>query len=321
MNVFQTLDEIECNSNVHCDPFQSSLIIACYASSTSVELQDTMGFDMTGPSHAMFEASNHALLSRALAPQPSLNIMHHAIRLVSCTPLRALIATSGESWFFSKRLAGEAHAAANEFESLKLQLRNWTNPIAASDPSSSFGIPPTNTPFATALSSSLEIIKLATLTPSPHTTLAFGPEVAIYFASLVLWAATFAGISRAEAAGRTFPQDDETAEFEPRRAERLVQQWLPLATADLLNAVSTGVSAADPAAPMYTEVSAGTLSQGIPPSAALESWRTGVGSVVRWTSWVLSGAGHRNSGAGELVEGAVGVLEKLGRSGWVSGWF
>jgi hypothetical protein len=226
--------------------------------------------------------------------------MHHAVHLISCTPLRALIATSGESWFFSKKLAGDADTAANEFESLKLQLRSWTGPTTTPDPSSSFGIPPSNSLFASAVSSALEIVKLATSTPTPHSTLAFGPEMALYFAALVLWAATFAGITRAEASGSTFPQDDETAEFEPPRAEELVKQWLPLATADLTSS----------ALPLC-----------IPPVAVLDSWRTGVGSVVRWTGWVLGGAGHRTSGAGELVEGAVGVLEKLGRSGWVAGWF
>jgi hypothetical protein len=43
--------------------------------------------------------------------------------------------------------------------------------------------------------------------------------------------------------------------------------------------------------------------------------------VIRWTAWVLGGGGHRGSGAGELIEGSIGVLEKLGRSGWVQSWF
>jgi hypothetical protein len=307
MNIFQTLEEIGCNSKIHCDPFQSALIVACYASSTTLQLQDTMDC-MTGPTHAMFEPSNHSLLSRALAPQSSVLIMHHAVHLISCTPLRALIATSGETWFFSQKLAGDAETAAAEFERLQLQLRAWTNLTAPSAPSSSFGIPPTNTPFADAVSSALAILKLATTTSLPHSTLAFGPEMAIYFAALVLWAATYAAIIRAEANGSTFPQDDETAEFEPPRAEELVKQWLPLAVAD----VNASTSSDNPALPLC-----------IPPVAVLDSWRVGVGGVVRWTAWVLGGAGQRASGAGELVEGAVGVLEKLGRSGFVASesWF
>jgi hypothetical protein len=301
MSVFQVLEEIECNPGFRLDSFQSAVIVASYAAYTSHHSQDPYAIPL-------FDIANHEVLGRALCDHTCIRIMHQTVRLIACTPLRALIATSGESWFFSKRLANEAHIAAEEFKYLKFNVRNWTMPSDLSSQSR----------YAISITSALEIIKIAmTAADRPHATLAFGPELGLYFASLVMWASTFAGLSRAEACGHSFPRDDETAEFEPPRAEGLVRNWLPLAPGDIHTAIAAGSAA--PGMQVYPD---GTIVHcQIPPLENLDSWRRGVGSVIRWSAWVLGGASHRSSGAGELIEGAVGVLEKLGRSGWEGAWF
>jgi len=56
-------------------------------------------------------------------------------------------------------------------------------------------------------------------------------------------------------------------------------------------------------------------------SDGLREWRMGVGTVLRWAAWVVGGGDASESGVGELMNGACGVLGKLGKKGWDEGWF
>jgi len=287
------------------------------------------------------------------------------VQLISLVPFRALIATSGESWFFSKRLARDSKTAAEEYERLQHEMRTWTTPSAAFCMDSVLS--PADSAFVQAVSIALNIIQEATLAPDAHLTLSFGPDLALYFASLVLWAATFAGISHGGRSPLKSEDDSDPFEWEPRRAESLVISFVPEAFSDL-NLQSSNANASPQAMPMTSspplamqgahtimapqmQQSYSTLANSglapavssphmlsgmlpshgsvammslpplVPPPSKLQSWRMGVGAVLRWSAFVLSGAGHRNSGAGQLVEGAIGVLEKVGRSGWSGSWF
>lgn len=298
-DVYQSLDIMLHHDNQvpRFEPFQCALITACHASSVVSQRQeaDNGAFVPATAAHPIFEASNVAVLEQALCPQANVLIAHHMVRLAAHSPIRALLAVSGESWVFSQRLSSDALVAAAEFETLEAELQSWSETLQQPFPW------PTSTEMRSdtheALQRALDIVRLALDMESRN--LAFGGELAVYYSSLVLWACTFRAVCKAEAAGLKF-EDDDTAEFAAPRAEQDARYFLQLAEADV-NSSDTGV--------------------GIPPADRVDRWRFGVGSILTWSAWVIGGSGMRRGGAGELIEGAVGVLERLGRRGWVGGWF
>jgi hypothetical protein len=297
-NIEQSLDGVMSSEAkaTRFEPFQCSLIIACHAASVVSMKQDLeqAPYIPARASHQLFEIEYTSTMESVLCPHTNVRIMHHAVVLASVTPLRALLATSGESWVLSQRLSHEALLAAAEFATLKTELHTWTNNL---QPPAFFWTDPTATnPSLEALQQALNILELALDTDPKN--LAFGSEMALYYASLVLWSATFAAVAKAEATGLKFETDD-TAEFEAPRAEHDTRYFVRLAKSDLSSLVGDG----------------------IPSIEGVDRWRFGVGAVLRWSGWVVGGAGSRSSGVGELMEGAVGVLERLGRSGWVGDWF
>jgi hypothetical protein len=324
--------------------------MACYATDTMVQLHNPPGFPCAA--HPIFEASHRELLAKALVQHESIQIMHRAVQLVSLIPFKALIATAGESWFFSRKLAGDANTAAEEFKRLKAELCHWST---GSVDTTGF-IPTGSTKYYNAVSVSLQIIQIAVSASSPHITLSFGPELALYIATIVLWSAAFSGLKHARASGRvSISTDVDPAEWEALRAENLVKEFLPLARNDVAEALTNVTStqhqqqqqrqqpqpqrsSADnlgltatvglPIAEVFPLVDTTASAFGVaptapafPPAKAIDSWVTGVGSVIRWSAFVLGGSGQRQSGAGEMIEGTIGVLEKLGRSAWIRSWF
>jgi hypothetical protein len=338
--VNQLLENIGSNINVACDSFQSALVLACYAASTTAQVSGPTGTYATA-THPVFDHAHHHELSKTLASHQPIQIMCLAIRLISLSPLRALVATAGESWFFSRKLANNALEAAEEFHQLKRQLREWTDDcggacVASAAPGASAAAAAPPSPFLTAVGLSLDIVLQAVTAPEPHITLSFGPEMALYIASLALWAATFAGLTRPRASNPAFLADAGIAEWEPLRAENLVKSFLPQASEDVKNALATGAAAAAVTAssspvgvpldgPVFpsieggatTTVEAAAAAAQFPPLAVLNSWVVGVGNVIRWTAWVLGGSGHCGNGSGELINGSIGVLETLNRNGFV----
>ncbi|KAF2435485.1 hypothetical protein EJ08DRAFT_692732 [Tothia fuscella] len=297
-NIEQILDTVV-NSSTQTppfEPFQCSLLTACHSASVVARKQDLeqAPYIPAHASHQIFEIENTVALQSVLCLHPNIRIMHHAVVLASVTPLRALLASSGESWVLSQRLSHEALLAAAEFATLKNELHTWTDGL---QPPAFFwtGLTAVN-PSLQALQEALNISELALDTDAKN--LAFGAEMALYYASLVLWAATFAAVAKAEANGLKFETDD-TAEFEAPRAEHDARYFVQLAKADINSLVGDG----------------------FPSLERVDRWRFGVGAALRWSAWCIGGAGMRSSGVGELMEGAVGVLERLGRSGWVGDWF
>ncbi|KAF2665284.1 hypothetical protein BT63DRAFT_416854 [Microthyrium microscopicum] len=353
--IFELLDNVDCNvPDINCGPFESALIVGCYASSVTCQINDP-NMTFIGPSHSIFEPSRINILSRCLSNHHSIRIMLLAVQLISLTPFRALVATSGKSWFFSKRLAGDASSAAEEYDRLKQQMRTWTEqalPVLSNVNGTQ------RSPYVQAVSIALQIINEVSTVQNPHLDLAFGCELALYFASLVLWSATFAGISLS-ARRHSYPTEHDTTDsfdWEPSRAESHVKDFVKLAIADVNEVASTltpsttaqpitthlaephilasmplrtnvsyppiiiGQSVSSPGTPIVSGLLTPALPI-LPPTRMLPSWKIGVGAILRWSAWVLGGAGHRNSGAGELIEGAISVLEEVGHTGWVGPWF
>ena len=106
-------------------------------------------------------------------------------KLAQLLPMRALLAVSGETWVFGTKLTSE-----DECFALKSSLRTWLDQLwscsADSDEDSA----------AEALRISISILELS-LESDTRLSLGLGNELGVFFAALVLWAATAAAHSRA----------------------------------------------------------------------------------------------------------------------------
>jgi hypothetical protein len=344
----QLLERIDCNPDTLCDNFQSAVVLACYSASVLTQSQDTMG--LACPTHPIFELIRAANLVKALSEHPSVRIMYAATRLISVSPFRALVATAGQSWFFGKKLSNVAKDAAEEFESLKHQLQAWTS-------NSTLIIDPVNgasTPFLAAISLALDIISMANSNQSPNLSLAFGPELALYFASLVIWAATYS----AQKSTNSHFESHETgaSDWDPSKVESLVRSWLPHAASDVKHAIPTSAAivATQPTGRRHSQVHNHMISnvsvesltlhdvlptlapsnQAIhqhqyafpvgtifPPPLMLSNWQRGVSNTLKWTAQVLGSSKNGSTGTGQLAEGLVEVLEKLNKNAWQPQWF
>jgi hypothetical protein len=295
VDVAEVLDDLWTNNNhtPRFEPFQCMILTACHAASVLFQKQELQSAPFSSPTatHPIFEFENIGILERVLSPETNITNLHNLVRLASRTPLRALLATSGESWVLSQRLSQQALVAAAEFTTLKTEMRSWTE---TAEPGFFQGSTGDN--VRSAMQHALNILK-ASIDAEPCA-LSFGSEMALYYAALVLWAVTFSAVSKIEATGLKFENDD-TAKFEPARAQHNASTFCDFAEADLNR----------------------TLMQGIISEDRVHDWRFSVAAVLGWSAWVLGGAGTRSSGVGELLEGAVGVLEQLGRRGWHGDWF
>jgi hypothetical protein len=296
IDLAETLDNIWTNTNhvSHFDVFQSMMIVACYAASTLFQKQGLQGtqFSASAATHPVFESDNIVAVERVLSPQLNVISIYSLVRLASNTPLRALLATSGESWVLSQRLSQEALLAAAEFTTLKAEMRAWTE--TTSEPAFFQGSTGDN--IRAAVQHALNIVK--TWIEVESTGLPYLSDLALYYACLVLWTVTYSAVSKAEATGLKFESND-TTELEPFHAQRNTRTFCDFAEGDLNR----------------------NLVEGIISSDRIDAWRFSVGSALRWSSWVLGGREMRIHGVGELMEGAIGVLDRLGRGGWSGDWF
>jgi hypothetical protein len=158
-----------------CDTFQSSLLIAAYYNcSTSVTPY------MSTPST---EEIDH-ILDGSFATQQKLL----TAKLLQVTPIRALLAVSGESWILSEKVPSQ-----ELFTAMKTTLRAWVAQIwGVSNPQTS------QVPIKEAIRLSIQILQLALNAPCETLTLDLGADMGLYFAALVLWAATVAATTRAK---------------------------------------------------------------------------------------------------------------------------
>lgn len=132
------------------------------------------------PCHPVSGTLSH-LLATALSDHPSIRIMISFAKVIEITPFQAMVATSRESWVFSKRLANDAASAADEFLRLKNELRSWPGESsgmsivagtgnAASKPRGS---------CTRAVSLAIQLLKEACATPHLQLLLDCGPELAL----------------------------------------------------------------------------------------------------------------------------------------------
>jgi len=114
----------------------------------------------------------------------------------------------------------------------------------------------------------------------------------MYLSSLVLWAVTFARIHHSGSfLELNIRGTNSSSQLDAEAAEEVVRKFL---------------SEADS---VYGPTDIITLHQ----------WHRGVSAILRWVELRIRGGS--NTALGELLQGAVGVLEKLQLRGWDEGWF
>ncbi|KAK3078168.1 hypothetical protein LTS18_008271, partial [Coniosporium uncinatum] len=94
------------------DQFQSAHLIATFSSPGSLH-------------HSAFDAQNLYALEQTLNYHPSTRLYFNSVLLANLTPVRLLLAVSGESWVFSERLSHDASEADLIFTRAKAELRSW----------------------------------------------------------------------------------------------------------------------------------------------------------------------------------------------------
>lgn len=157
-----------------CDSFQSSVLLAA----TYNRFDATLSYS-DAPT---IEDVDHILDSSFATKQKLLTA-----KLLQVTPIRALLAVSGESWILSEKVASSQHFTAfkNTLRAWAQQI--WTTPANTSQPVAS----------KEALKFSVDILQLAMDKQVQFPELNMGSDMGVYFASLVLWAITTTASTRA----------------------------------------------------------------------------------------------------------------------------
>lgn len=285
---------------------------------------------------------------------------HHLLtaKLLQVTPIRALLAVSGESWILSEKVP-----SPQSFASHKVTLRSWINGLWSSTTE------PHHQVVREALHLAIQILQHAMAQP-PHTLrLELGADMGLYYAALVLWSVTVVANSRI-ASQQTAAQQHRYHSHSPMPAARnfsITSAHLPSQTP-----VSSPMHAYAPAASFnssltshpysptsgsmqYSEaerlsnlfldtvlMEAESLGMGQQWPSDVAQWLQGCGALMCWVKMRLRGSaegrdsvisstltvgptsagtgrGGGGDGFGELLDGVISVLEKIMGRGW-EGW-
>lgn len=270
------------------DTFQSSVLIAAYDNLffSSTMLTPTSPF--LGPFGQLTQASSFLPL---LATDSATQSYYYISEVVHNAPRRALLAVSGESWVYSSRLSSDAAQAKAEFAALKLELRKW------SDESELAGQGPAEEaeeqPRRQALASALRVLSLAAnRVNAPHEPWLYGGEIAVYLSTLVLWSVCSRAMQR--------------------------QQVYSFALLDIPSVEEAAFPSQTSLVDFLRRAEADVAARGVVKN---QYCKEGVRSVIMSTKALLRGNETDEKQLGELLQGCVGVLDKLRRRGWDETWF
>lgn len=182
------------------DVFQSSLLLATHYNY----------FHNPTPylSIIPYPAINQLLDSSALTQYHLLTA-----QLLQHTPLRALLAVSGESWILSEKVSSIA-----AFAGYKTTLRTWLNELWSADTDSQ-GMKPVKA----ALKAAINLLHLAMTAQNQTLQLEPGAEMGLYYATLVLWAVTLASNTRyvqAQSQGQPLRHPQQRSPPQSRRSSQ-----------------------------------------------------------------------------------------------------
>jgi hypothetical protein len=158
-----------------CDSFQSSLLLAAYYNR----------FNSSGPyvSVPCVEEIDH-LLDASFATRQKLL----TAKLLQVTPMRSLLAVSGESWILSEKVPSQ-----QAFAALKTTLRTWVAQLWSNSSPKSPSVP-----VKEAIKLAIQILQLALKEQTEIHAVEMGVDMGIYFAAVVLWATITAFTTRTE---------------------------------------------------------------------------------------------------------------------------
>jgi hypothetical protein len=276
-------------------------------------------------------------------------------KLLQVTPIRALLAVSGESWILSEKVP-----SPQAFSAFKGTLRSWINGLWA----------PSNEAYneaaKDALKLAIEILQHAMEQPAHDLCLDLGADMGLYFASLVVWSVTVAANTRvnmpqAQAQALRYQSHSPLPSTQfPTTPTRLSANTTQLSTSPnpthaamiglVPHSYTSPALSSTPTSMLHSEIT--ITSEYFLSNALLEldflgtvaqwprdvaQWQQGCGALMRWVKMRLrngalegrdsvvacgptsAGTGRGGDGLGELLDGVIGVLEKIMRSGW-EGW-
>ncbi|KAH6621959.1 hypothetical protein C7974DRAFT_338811 [Boeremia exigua] len=160
-------EAVQLPTGEHYNVFQSAVLIAAYKE------------------YADGSAASLSTISKHLSQSSTTQLQLLTTKLTQILPMRTLLAVSGESYV----LGTKATSTAEEFSVLRSTLSVWIGQVWSSTVSDELN------PATEALSLSVAILKLSLETNKPLA-LGLGHELGLFFAALVLWAATAAATSR-----------------------------------------------------------------------------------------------------------------------------
>jgi hypothetical protein len=327
------------------DSFQSSLIIAAYYNH----------FNNPTPylAPANFQHIDHLLDNSAVTKHQLLTA-----KLLQTVPIRALLAVSGESWILSEKVP-----SPQIFANHKTTLRAWISGLWT-DRSDHQGQSAKD-----ALKLAIEIAQHAMTAQTLTLRLELGADMGLYFAALIIWAATVAANTCINA-----PQAVQPHRFQshsPLPAGRTSYPSTPThfsmntpgTTPNHNHTAALGLTSHPATSPIPPSPSATSMQYseltmlsinflntalveldllGVVPQwpRELAQWQQGCAALMRWVKMRLrsgasegrdsvvsstlnvggrSGDGFGGDGLGQLLDGVIGVLEKILSRGW-EGW-
>jgi hypothetical protein len=155
------------------DIFQSSLIIA--------DRYNLFNGHALLPSHPCSSNTFQSVYEPLLSCSPIIKHQLLTAKLVHATPVRSLLAVSGESWILSEKVPSAAAMHGH-----RSTLQSWVNGIRTSDNESQ------RPNVAAAVELAIGILQHAIMSPTGRFRLEFGGEMGLYFAVMVIWAITVA---------------------------------------------------------------------------------------------------------------------------------
>lgn len=255
-------------------------------------------------------------------------------KLVQVTPLRALLAVSGESWILSEKVETPQLLA-----SFKTALRTWVTQFWSTPASE-------DAPVKSAMRLSVEILQQALQEQRLGVFPEMGTDMGIYFAALVLWVITVAATSRFKglAVENTTTPGRARAQSLSQHMPNSISMAPSQSSMGLLspNPPCSPIIAATPENPILThaQITINTISflnnaplvfsDATTSAADLSRYQTGCVSLLLWVKLRLRGVSldtqssaadglEARVGLGELLDGVTGSLERILRNGW-SGW-
>jgi hypothetical protein len=313
------------------DTFQSSLLIAAHYNH----------FNNPAPYLAppSFEAIDNILHRSATTKHQLLTA-----QLLRVTPIRALLAVSGESWILSEKVPSPL-----VFSSYKSTLKTWVNDIWTHSSDSH------SQPVKVALKLAIDILQHAMAASSQILRLELGADMGLYYAALVIWAVTVAADSRINAS-QTIHQYRPQSPVSTTHTFPSTQSHFKIGTSPnpthptaLFLLPDQGTTSVPPSPTMlHSEITMTSITflnnalmelsyLGMVPEwpRDVAQWQQGCSALMRWVKMRLRNAtidgrdsvvslggptsaatSRGGDGFGELLDGVIGVLEKIMGRGW-----